>query len=200
MLIPLSGNSQSYDKKAIEFYYKGCDKVAGEKYREAIADFSTAIGRDSGFIQAYVNRGVARFYLKDYECAIDDYDKALSINPQNYNTYGRRGWAKFYLHDYPGAISDFTRTINGSREPSKYYNIRGYLKYRLKDYKGAIDDFNAEIRTWSGSKPGKSRAYYWRGLVRIDTGDNVNGCSDLKKALDLGYTEAQAAIIKYCTR
>jgi serine/threonine-protein kinase len=198
LLISFEGYSQTKDKKAKEYYDNGCDKVSKKNFSGAIADFSEAIKRDSGFIQAYENRGVAKFYLRDNRGAIADYNKALGINPNDYNTHGRRGWAKFYLQEYREAIADFTKAIEGNRNDVHYYNIRGQSKYYLQDYKGAISDFNKVIKSWSGEKDQRSKAFYWRGLAKIDFGQKDSGCLDFRKAADLGYSEAYEAKQKYC--
>ena len=190
--------SQTKDKKAKEYYDNGCNKVLKKNYAEAIADFSEAIKRDSGFIQAYENRGVAKFYLNDNLGAIADYTKALEINPDDYNTHGRRGWARFYVHDYKGAITDFTSAIKNGRDNTLYYNIRGQAKFQLQDYEGAIADFNKVIKSWTGGKNQKSRAFYFRGLSEIDLGQKDSGCIDLTKARKSGYTKASEAIKRYC--
>ena len=193
-----AGYSQTKDKKAKEYYDNGCDKVLKKNFTEAIADFSEAIKRDSGFIQAYENRGVAKFYLNDNQGAIADYTKALEINPDDYNTHGRRGWARFYVHDYKGAIADFTSAIKNGRDNTLYYNIRGQSKFQLQDYEGAIADFNKVIKSWTGGKTQRSKAFYFRGLSEIDLGQKDSGCLDLAKARKSGYTKASEAIKRYC--
>ena len=198
LFMSFAGYSQTKDKKAKEYYDNGCEKIFMKNFTGAIADFSEALKCDSGFIQAYENRGVAKFYLKDNLGAIADYSKALEINPNDYNTHGRRGWAEFYLQEYREAIADFNKAIEGKRYDAHYYNIRGQAKYYLQDYKGAIPDFNKAIKLWSGEKYQRSIAFYWRGLAEIDLGQKDSGCLDLKKAADLGYTDANEAIQKYC--
>jgi tetratricopeptide (TPR) repeat protein len=198
LLISYTGQSQTYDKKAMAYYHNGIDKFFKKNYKDAIVEFSWAIKRDSGFLQAYENRGVAKYYLKDYRGAIEDYTKALEINPADYNTYGRRGWAKFRLQDCRGAIADFTKAIEGDWDNVKYYNIRGEARYYLHDYQGAIDDFNKVIRFWSGEKYQRSKAFYWRGLVKIDLGEKDSGCLDLSKAGKLGYAMAYEVMDIYC--
>jgi tetratricopeptide (TPR) repeat protein len=198
LLMSFIGYCQTNDKKAKEYYDNGCEKVTKKDFAGAITDFSEALKRDSGFIQAYENRGVAKFYLKDNRGAIADYTRALKINPNDYNTHGRRGWAEFYLQEYKDAITDFTKAIEGSRNNGQYYNIRGQAKYFLQDYAGAIADFSDVIKSWSGEKYQKSKAFYWRGQAKIVLGEKDEGCRDLRKAADMGYSEANEAIQKYC--
>jgi tetratricopeptide (TPR) repeat protein len=198
VLISFAGYSQTNGKKAKEYCKNGCEKVFKKNYTGAIADFSEAIKCDSSFIEAYENRGVAKYYLQDFLGAMTDYNKALEINPNDYNTHGRRGWAKFYLKDFLGAIADFNKAIEGNPDNTLYYNIRGQAKFQLQDYKGAIDDFDTVIKSWSGEKYQKSKAFYWRGLAKIDLGQKDSGCLDLNKAGKLGYADAYEAVKGYC--
>jgi len=198
LLIPFAAYGQPIDKRAVLYFYNGCDKVFTKDYKGAIYDFSEALKIDSSFIQAYENRGVAKFYLNDHRGAIADYDKALEINPNDHNTYGRRGWAKFYLHDYTGAIADFSGALEGRWNDARYYNIRGEARYILRDYEGAFNDFNKVIKSWIGDTYQRSKAFYWRGLAKINLGHNESGCRDLSRAAKAGYKKAYEAIKGYC--
>jgi len=40
--------------------------------------------------------------------------------------------------------------------------------------------------------------YYKRGMVKLIMGNKQEGCSDLRKAYELGYEEALAQIQKNC--
>ncbi len=198
MLISFPGYSQTDDVKALGYYRNGCIEVFKKNYVGAITEFSWAIKRDSGFIQAYENRGVAKYYLENYPGAIADFNKALEINPNDYNTIGRRGWAKFHLQDCSGAIADFDKAIEGASDPAGFYIIRGEAKYYLQDYKGAITDFNKVTSIWSGERSRRSKAFFWRGLVKIDIGQKKSGCLDLSKAKKLGNAKAVEILGIYC--
>ena len=198
LLMSFEGKSQTRDGKAKESYLKGVENVSRKNYAEAISDFTKAIRRDTGFIQAYENRGVVKYYLKDYEGAISDYTKALAINPDDFNTHGRRGWAEFYLQQYREAIADFTKAIEGNRNSLQYHNARGQSEYYLRDFLGAISDFTIVIKSWEGEKYQKAIAYYWRGLAKIELGHKENGCADLRKAAESRYPGAYEAVQEYC--
>ena len=199
LLISFAGNSQSYNKNAMGYAISGNDKIARKDYTRAIEDFSRAIKLDSGFKQAYENRGVAKFYLQDYNGAIQDYTKAIEIDPDDYSTYGRRGWAKFYLEDYTGAIEDLDRAVVGSKDKYRYFNFRGQAKVRLQDLDGAIADFSTVIGSLSADREQKSKALYWRGMIKIMVGQKDSGCLDLRKAGKSGFQDAGKAIYIYCS-
>jgi tetratricopeptide (TPR) repeat protein len=199
LLTALEANSQTRDYKAKSDYMKGVENIGRKNYAEAISDFTRAIRRDTGFIQAYENRGVTKYYLNDYEGAISDYSKALAINPDDFNTHGRRGWAEFYLQRYSEAVADFTKAIEGNRNNYEYYNARGQSEYYLGDYLGAISDFTIVIKSgWEGEKYQKIAAYYFRGLAKIELAHKDSGCADLRKAAESRYPGAYEAVQEYC--
>jgi lipoprotein NlpI len=66
ILISISGLSQTGDRKAMECFNMGTYKVLKKDYKSAIVEFNEAIRRDSMFLQAYENRGVAKYYLNDF--------------------------------------------------------------------------------------------------------------------------------------
>jgi serine/threonine-protein kinase len=193
-------SGQSHNQKAKEFYDSGCENIKVKDYNKAIADFTDAIKLDSGFIQAYENRGVAKFYMHNNRGAAEDYTLALKINPNDYNTLGRRGWARFFMLDYEGAVEDLTRAIKGSNDRAKFYNVRGEARFHLNDYKGALSDFNQVIKSWSSGRYNRSKAFYLKGLVEIERGEKDTGCADLSKALKLGYSDASDAMKDYCKK
>ncbi len=190
--------AQSYDRKALDYYYTAMGCTRAKDYTRAIIEFSKAIELDSGFIQAWENRGVAKFYLKDYTGAIEDYNKAIEINPDDYNTFGRRGWTKFYLDDLRGAIDDFTKAIQGNSNDAEFRIGRGEAKFKLKDYNGALVDFNKIVRFAYGDREQRRLSYFWRGFIKIDLGQRTSGCADLKQSSKMGYDKAFEVYDIYC--
>jgi len=59
--------------------------VYEDKYDEAVRYFSKAIEIDPQFDQAWCNRGIAHYYLKEWQKARADYLKCMEINP-NYES------------------------------------------------------------------------------------------------------------------
>jgi len=59
----------------------------------------------------------------------------------------------------------------------------------------SVPDFDKAIEL----DPNNARAYFYRGMVKLRFQDVENAYSDLKKASNLQYDEAEDAIWKYCT-
>jgi len=196
--VSVAAIGQTSDRKAMDFFYSGMSSCYSKNYDRALIEFSKAIQLDSGFIQAWENRGVTKFYLKDYAGAIDDYNQALKINPDDYNTYGRRAWAKYDLDSLKEAITDFSKAIEGNTNDAQFRIGRGEANFKLKQYQGALVDFNKVIRFAYGSREQRQEAYFWRGFIKIDLGQRTNGCLDLKKSGKMGYNKAGEVYGIYC--
>lgn len=68
------------------------------------------------------------------------------------------------------------------------------VKYYLKDYAASIVDFTKAIEL----DPEFALSYANRGIVRMDSGDEVGACSDWKQAEALGNVSAKEFVRKYC--
>ena len=71
--------------------------------KRPIADYDAAIARNPDGANAYLNRGIAKRGLGQYEAAIADYDAAIARNPDGANAYLNRGIAKRGLGQYEAA-------------------------------------------------------------------------------------------------
>jgi tetratricopeptide (TPR) repeat protein len=172
--------------KALDYYRDGYYSLLYKNYRRAISSFTEAIRFDTSFIQAYEERAIARYSINDLSGAIEDFSKALVLNPYNYNNFSRRALARFQLHDYNGTVDDLTRALESNLEKPDDYNLRGEASYFLGKYSQTIKDCTEVIKSFSGSRDQKGKAYRLRGLARINLGQRTGGCSDLRKAGKLG--------------
>jgi serine/threonine protein kinase/Flp pilus assembly protein TadD len=68
------------------------------KQAQAIDDYSATLDRDPGFLPAYVNRGMARLDLKQYEPALADFDRAMALGRNDAFLHAGRGMALEGLH------------------------------------------------------------------------------------------------------
>ncbi|MDA1469871.1 tetratricopeptide repeat protein [Brachyspira hyodysenteriae] len=51
-------------------------------------------------VDAYYNRAISKFNLKNYEEAIKDFDKVIELSPDKADAYYNRGHSKSYLKRY----------------------------------------------------------------------------------------------------
>lgn len=171
-------------------------KYARGNYQGAIADCNKAIRLQKArkgnrlIDDAYFDRGISKFYLKDYQGAIADYTKVISITPKSSLSYHNRGASKQELNQHESAIKDFDKAIELEKDDSilyHYYNNRAWSKYYIGKLKeGLIDDgksieLNQEYMN----------SFHTRGLIKHGLGDMKGACSDMKKSLSLGSEESK---------
>lgn len=209
----------SCDFKTSSDYNKEAEVLEMEgKFEEAIALLNIAIVKDPKNIFALINRGVDKSFLKDYYGAIEDYSKIIEIDSKNTLAFFNRGKNKKRLQDYIGAIADFDSAISTKGNEDFYFNWvenplvetgfqfdvkmeeirfeRGISRYNIDSFNSAFLDFNFCIQ----NQFELSSNYYWRGLVYLTYGMELEGCEDLEKANDLGDNDAKEVIKSYCSK
>ncbi len=122
-----------------------------------------------------------------------DLDRLIHIDPDTW-ARGERGMMRFELGDAQGAIEDFTDVLDTEDEAVWAYYNRGLAEASLEDYPAAIRDFTRVLKNDATD----GWALYQRGLARIHAGDHDEGCSDLRRAGDLGVEESESAIDAMC--
>jgi len=126
---------------------KGKDEMAKKDYNLALYYFNLAIQKDSIYIEAYNERGLAKFNIGDYNGAMKDYKFVIKKDPENAFAYfGMASVKNNYLDDKYGAISDYTKAIdiylkkgNSDRAGLTYF-LRASVKKDLGDKKGFMSD------------------------------------------------------------
>ncbi|MCX6328611.1 MAG: tetratricopeptide repeat protein [Bacteroidia bacterium] len=168
-------------ESADAYYSRGIKKLNLHYYKEAINDFTYAIGLDPRHITSFLHRGLAKTSLKDYKGALSDYNHAIRLDPDNKVSYFYRGrLRKDYLNDYKGAITDYTKSIEGAAYDEITYENRGNSKYKLKDYNGAIADYSKAIET--SIEP--ESLFFYRGNAKYRLGDFGGAIADFSQSIE----------------
>jgi len=121
---------EQYDL-AVEYFSKFIELLQKKK-ADDYKNRGTYTNLDSNLAVAYINRGIAHKFLRQYEHEIEDYTEALNlkpnedwirkfykkfgsfykINPDYAKVYNKRGIAYEKLGQYEQAIQDYTEAIN----------------------------------------------------------------------------------------
>jgi len=110
---------------------------------------------------------------------------------QSYLEYGQE---KMRLKDVNGAISDFTKAININPNFEIAIMNRAVARMAQGNWSLAIPDCDKAIDLNSS----QAIAFFIRGCAKANTGKN--GCSDLNRSFELGYSKASIAIKKFCNQ
>ena len=87
-------NIERSEKEKIDLFHflmDGMSKFSEKNYKEAIDDYTKALGIDPDAAIAYLYRGKCRTGLEQYEEAIEDFTKVIEIDPTDGRPYLSRG-------------------------------------------------------------------------------------------------------------
>jgi tetratricopeptide (TPR) repeat protein len=206
--------SSCKEKSAKTYFNEATALEQQNKLPQAIRLLDKSITKDSNYLPAYINRGVDKAILGDYNAAIEDYDIVIRKDPHNTLALFNRGKNKHRLLNYEGAIDDFQKALNSkggegvrieyvpndSKESEYYCSMeeikleRGVSFYFIGRLNKAFDDIDFCIE----NNFEKMIALYWRGLIYISSGKKDLGCKDLQESYRLGNNDANGEIDRFC--
>lgn len=194
--INLYSQAIDLDSTSGELYYsRGNAWYYLNQLDAALDDLQTSILLDSTLTSPYVLMGIIYRDKEQHEAAIEILSKGIELDPDLWFAYQIRGLSKAYLLNLSGAFSDFDKAIE--LEPNNWdlYLFRGSSRFlAFEELHQAMDDFNKAISLYSES----GEAYYLRGKLRFLLDDADGGCSDLRKAIELGYEKAAKSLEEEC--
>jgi tetratricopeptide (TPR) repeat protein len=181
--------SQAIDKH----YNEGKRQFDNKNYDLAIKSFNQALNIDNTDILSHYYRGWASYYMGLNHDALVDAEYCVK-NGGN-NAYSLKGWAQYKLGNHKEAFSNFNDCIRLNKTDSKCYNGKGNYYFMIKmNYQLALDAFSKAIKY--NSKEGKY--YFNRGLANERLRYKGDACADYRKAVRLGFTQAQSQLNAYC--
>ncbi len=155
-------------------------------FKKSFQDFDNLVKVDDDYFHGHYNRGLSRYFLKDYANAIKDYSIEIQNNPRDTDAYFDRGNAKKESGDYAGAIQDFDKVLEMKpRSESAYFN-RGNAKKEINDYAGAIQDYDKAIEL----NPKLIKAYNNRSLLKCLLKDYAGTIADYDKLIELNPNDS----------
>ncbi len=106
-------------KAGNDFYNRG-------DFNSAISAYTESIELNPKNIDAYIYRGGAFGYLKEYQRAESDFKNAIQIDNRNFEAHYGLGATYLYQRNYQAAISELNTAINLDNSSGKAYYARGY--------------------------------------------------------------------------
>ena len=156
-----------YGQNAKKFYKTGEDFYKAANYKDAITQFTSAIGLNPNYNDAYYMRGVSYEMIREYQKAADDFKRAIVFDPKNEELFYHLGKAYYELKLYKEALP----ALNTSTILKKRY-LPAYQEKILVLM--ALDQgFNAlKVSDTSLMIEGNALNYYYQGLVTAKLNSN----------------------------
>lgn len=172
------GFSRAFYGKGVAFLVLKEPEIALGFFRKAsVADPDD---RQSLFMRAYASQQNSLWMdaIRDYTAFLGRSDDTV----QKANALSNRALCYFQLKDYRKGMADLDQAITLNDESSIYYYNRAQGYQMRQDYENAVKDYTRAI----SRKAEFPEAYVNRGELHYLLGKDAKGCSDLKRACDLG--------------
>jgi len=180
---------------------RGVSYAVARKYELAIADFSGVIELQSGYANAWFNRGEIRYELGQLNEALGDYTQAIRLSKErDVGAFTSRGHAYFRLRRFRESLNDYNRAVQLTSSSADSYANRGDAYQSLGMWELAAADFRRAIDL----DPKSSRAYQSAAWLMATCPDNryrnvqlavqaANRAVSLLKQSDYRYLDTLAA-------
>lgn len=168
-------------------------RAVGQDLKGAIDMYGAILNINENYGQAYVNRGLLKYKLKQYAYAVKDLEQGLKLvkykNIED-ETYTDLAEAKFELGDFKGAIKGFDTLIRRNPKNEFALTYRGASKIEVNDFSSAISDLSEAIKM-----NGKSYvAYNFRGVAKGGLKQYVEALKDLDYSIKLKFDYASVYV------
>ena len=125
------------DIKKVNLYNKGVNKMAEEKFEDAIRCFDLSLRIDPFFMDALIKKGYSHFHLKQYNHAITIFDQVLEIDINNPEVWNMKGLVFYESKNYEKAIECCEKAIDFNPNDSMaWYNYACYMTLDGRATKG----------------------------------------------------------------
>lgn len=173
------------------------------EYSTALIQFNKSIDLDPQFPISWLNRGIAKIKLKDFQGAKEDFDEAIKLKRGYALGYILRGVANYSLEENDAMLSDLeiglqldfkalanvleiagnavNMAIEMAPENVNYYFSRGYAHFVNRNYRIALTDFTTAVNMVSGS----SDFLKYAGATKVFLEDANGAQTDLNIALGI---------------
>lgn len=170
------------------FFYQGQRLISQGKFKESIIYLNTLIETDSTIAEGWFLRGIAKYYLNDYQGSHSDFTKSIRHNPILAQAYHYRANVENQMEKYSDALKDLdiAREIRPN-DPDIIFT-RGITHFQMLNYSEAIEDFTRVIQRSSGNL----EAWLNRGTSRLLMGDTLGSIEDYGYAIRLNPFNADS--------
>jgi serine protease Do len=146
----------------------------------AIASANFPDSGSSDYFLAAMNQ-----YLRgEFPSALSSANRAIQLNPRFAAAYSLRGSIRYISEDYRGALADFSQAVQFNPRLASAYLGRGLSQSALSNPQGAIADYTQAIQISPDAI-----AYYNRGVLQLNLGNQPTALNDLQKSADLALAE-----------
>jgi lipoprotein NlpI len=174
---------------------RGDAYAARRQWKEAIADYGSALDLAPANLEARMHRGAIYEVARKYDDAISDFETVIKLRPNLAMGYQGRAGVYDDADKLDAAIADYSAAIAIDPRNAADYTLRGSAHRRQGDYQKAIADQDRAIDLDSKSPTiyfERAQTYQDEGEYHHAISDNMNGLflrpADTDGRLQLGLS------------
>lgn len=192
-----SGGHASPEERSVGYYTRGLLYHLSGKLDPAIADYTSAIGWNHNFGDAYEALGDAYTDLNENDKAAGAYAEAARLSSDGPAKLSGRCWVRA-VRGYPleRALSDCNEALKAYSDDKDILDSRCLVYFKMGNYAAAIADCTAVEKMQKRF----ASSLYVGGLAKLRSGDKVGGDADIAAALDSDYRIADTYALYGVTR
>jgi len=163
-----------------------------EDYVLGIQRFNMVINAKPHLAEPYFYRGLAKFYLEDYNGADTDCTSAIERNPYNENNYVLRALCRVNMHQYDKAEEDYLKSTKINRLNTSSWHNLVLCQLEQKKYEQADSSLDFMIRQW----PKESNNYTLKAQIALAYKDTTLALEWVERSLSVNPYEGPAWSMK----
>jgi len=176
------------------YYNRALAYLGAGRFKDALTDFNKALREFPENFDGYLKRAEAYAGMENHEAARKDVLFYLNYFREDQKAIYQCGEYYYDGGDYMNALKYFNINLKEDPVNSLYFKSRGKTYLKTATYKYAVSDLSMSLDL----NPDDAETWMYLGLAKIQSGDKTNGCSDLRKAQQLGNTEVLKYIVENC--
>jgi tetratricopeptide (TPR) repeat protein len=168
----------AFGQSAKKYYKAGTDFMEGNKFEDAIAQFTSAIGLEPSNPDYYYARGEAYEKVVKNAEAKADYEKVLVFAPKNVDALVRLGAVCNSAGNYEEALRFLNKASGIDKRHSKLYPVKVNTYIGLERYDQALKVSDTAIIIKDTPMD-----YYYRGVIYKSLNNEILAKKELEKAI-----------------
>lgn len=132
-------------QSAKKFFKTGQQFVTNGKYNDAVEQFTSALGVDPRFTEAYIARASALIRLQDYENALEDCTRAQVFGPKDARIYAMAGSILFEMEQYEESVENLNKATSLSKRNHDPYQAKAKSLIKLEKYEKALGSIDTAL-------------------------------------------------------
>lgn len=157
---------------------KGLSLMMKKRFRQALAEYSKAIGYESSNFAWWEGRARAKGALRDWRGCLADARQALKLDPTSSDAKSYVAFAERMLSKQGTGSSSGTGSLPSKASQARKHEGSGHTYYQQRRYRAAIADYTKAI----GFEPNHKR-YYWRAEAKRKLKEYRGAIADYGRAL-----------------